>query len=246
MSPPSLLRRSISSGFVQLNPREKFEEENVPSRNLEDYHPVYIGEVLKSRYQVVRKLGFGVNSTLWLCRGLRQVGRKRVRVVLEYFEITGPNGNHFPIDAFQSGFQPLLVTVDYLHKCGVVHTGISPNNILQSIGDESIISQTEPGHQIYKGNAMPDIHRAPEMVLEIPWDSKVTCGRWGADECTFTAPDMSRLCPIWALDLLEVSHLFVATEDGIVNEEQHLVEVVSLMGPPSLEFLRRSETFRTY
>lgn len=66
-------RNFPSSGFVTLPATEKLEEETMPSYKPEDYYPVDIGEVFDSRYQVVTKLGFGVNSTVWLCRDLRQV-----------------------------------------------------------------------------------------------------------------------------------------------------------------------------
>jgi hypothetical protein len=68
-SPP---RKFPTSGFVALDATKKIEEETVPSYVPEDYYPVSIGEVFGSRYQVVTKLGFGVNSTVWLCRDLRQ------------------------------------------------------------------------------------------------------------------------------------------------------------------------------
>ena len=68
-SPP---RKFPTSGFVTLDATKKIEEEDLPSYVPEDYYPVYIGEVFGSRYQVVGKLGFGVNSTVWLCRDLRQ------------------------------------------------------------------------------------------------------------------------------------------------------------------------------
>ncbi len=68
---PSPPRVFPSSGFVELNPVKKVEEEDVPPKVLEDFYPVYIGEVFKSRYQAVSKLGFGMNSTVWLCRDLR-------------------------------------------------------------------------------------------------------------------------------------------------------------------------------
>lgn len=70
--PPSPRRNFPTSGFVTLNATNKIEEEEIPSYNPEDYYPVYIGEVFNSRYQIVTKLGFGANSTVWLCRDLRQ------------------------------------------------------------------------------------------------------------------------------------------------------------------------------
>lgn len=34
------------------------------------YHPVVIGDVFDNRYRVVRKLGWGHFSTVWLCRDI--------------------------------------------------------------------------------------------------------------------------------------------------------------------------------
>ena len=72
MSPPSPCRTFPTSGYVTLNATEKIEEEKILAYNAEDYYPVYIGEKFNSRYQIVAKLGFGVNSTVWLSRDLRQ------------------------------------------------------------------------------------------------------------------------------------------------------------------------------
>ena len=47
------------------------EEERLPFYNRDHYYPMRIGEVLKDRYQVVAKLGYGASSTVWLCRDLR-------------------------------------------------------------------------------------------------------------------------------------------------------------------------------
>lgn len=73
MASTPLPRRTFpTTGFVTINATEKIEEEENPSYNPENYYPVYIGEVFSSRYQIVSKLGFGINSTVWLCRDLKQ------------------------------------------------------------------------------------------------------------------------------------------------------------------------------
>jgi hypothetical protein len=41
-------------------------------------------------------------------------------------------------------------------------------------------------------------------------------------------------------DLLEGSHLFFAKKNRVLDDEQHLAEMVSLLGPPPPEFLKRS------
>jgi hypothetical protein len=53
----------------KLIPEDRqFEEEANPGYNAGNFYPVRIGEVLKSRYEVLAKLGFGMCSTVWLCR----------------------------------------------------------------------------------------------------------------------------------------------------------------------------------
>lgn len=59
------------SKYVLINPENKIEEETLPYYNSERYYPVRIGQVFTSRYQVTTKLGYGVNSTVWLCRDLK-------------------------------------------------------------------------------------------------------------------------------------------------------------------------------
>lgn len=46
--------------------------------------------------------------------------------------------------------------------------------------------------------------------------------------------------------MLEGSHLFLAHKLGALNNEQHLAEMVSLIGPPPLEFLQRSPNCHIY
>jgi serine/threonine-protein kinase SRPK3 len=55
--------RSIGLGHL-------IEEETNSCYKPEEFYPVRIGEVYDSKYQVVGKLGYGTNSTAWLCRRL--------------------------------------------------------------------------------------------------------------------------------------------------------------------------------
>ncbi|PSK53401.1 hypothetical protein B9Z65_8956 [Elsinoe australis] len=73
---------------------------------------------------------------------------------------------------------------------------------------------------------MPDVFRAPEVVLGMPWSYSVDL--WGFS------------MTLW--DLFEPSRLFSATgEDGRYSEQHHMVQMVAMMGPPSLDFLQRSK-----
>lgn len=59
--------------FCTISPQAKIEEERLPNYNAADYYPVNIGQIFNSRYQVMGKLGFGSNSTMWLSRDLQEV-----------------------------------------------------------------------------------------------------------------------------------------------------------------------------
>lgn len=56
--------------FIRLSAIKKIEEETIPGYLASRYYPTKIGEVLKERYQVVGKLGFGASSTVWLARDI--------------------------------------------------------------------------------------------------------------------------------------------------------------------------------
>jgi serine/threonine-protein kinase SRPK3 len=64
-------RQFPSSGFEVIDPAQRVEEESLPFYNRDDYYPMRIGAVIKDRYQVVAKLGYGTSSTVWLCHDLR-------------------------------------------------------------------------------------------------------------------------------------------------------------------------------
>lgn len=63
-------RQFPTSGFEAIDPSDKVEEERLPYYRREDYYPMRIGDVIKERYQVVAKLGYGTTSTVWLSRDL--------------------------------------------------------------------------------------------------------------------------------------------------------------------------------
>lgn len=62
---------STTTSFVKLDSSRKIEEEELPEYIAEDFYPVYIGDVLASKYRIVAKLGFGSTSTIWLCRDVQ-------------------------------------------------------------------------------------------------------------------------------------------------------------------------------
>ncbi|KAK7217472.1 hypothetical protein V2G26_005475 [Clonostachys chloroleuca] len=87
----------------------------------------------------------------------------------------------------------------------------------------------EPGQE-HRGDVMPDFHRAPEVILGMEWDEKIDMWCVGL--------------MVW--DLFQGTRLFYALKDRILNDERHLSEMVSLMGPPPKAFLERSPKCREY
>ncbi|KAK9440303.1 serine threonine protein kinase, CMGC group [Metarhizium brunneum] len=67
--------------FTPIPLHEKIEEELFPDYLASRYYPVRVGEILKNRYQIVGKLGFGASSTVWLARDLP----RRRHVALKLF-----------------------------------------------------------------------------------------------------------------------------------------------------------------
>ncbi|KLJ05564.1 hypothetical protein EMPG_10961 [Blastomyces silverae] len=68
---PSPLRVIRHDGFTTLDPVVKIEEEKMLAYEKGLFYPVKLGEVLNPRYQVLGKLGFSANSTVWFCHDLK-------------------------------------------------------------------------------------------------------------------------------------------------------------------------------
>lgn len=65
--PSKSLPRQFPAG-VLLSSTDKLEEEKLPWYSQDLFYPVKIGDVIRSRYQVIGKFGYGGYSTVWLCK----------------------------------------------------------------------------------------------------------------------------------------------------------------------------------
>jgi hypothetical protein len=103
----------------------------------------------------------------------------------------------------------------------------------------------QPG-QKYRGDVMPDFYRAPEVILGMEWDEKIDiwCVGLMVSLQNHAPVPKTHIKKIW--DLFQGTRLFYALKDRILNDEQHLAEMVSLMGPPPKAFLERSPKCREY
>lgn len=92
----------------------------------------------------------------------------------------------------------------------------------------------------------PNIYRAPEIIFEMAWGSPVDIWNLGALVSGVRLfPMLSTLLiedQIW--DLFEGYHLFgyIFDDNGNHDPFKHLSLMVALIGPPPMDFIRRSET----
>jgi serine/threonine protein kinase len=106
------------------------------------------------------------------------------------------------------------------------------------------------GKTKHKGDIMPGIYRAPEVILDMEWDNKVDI--WSTGVMVSSTPFFFTLKYVMftltnqAWDMAAGGHLFCAKKEGILSNDQHLAEMVSLVGPPPPEFLQRSEKCLRY
>ncbi|KAK5989721.1 Serine/threonine-protein kinase SRPK-like protein [Cladobotryum mycophilum] len=238
------------------------------------------------------------DNELAVCEHLRKSDVREtmtgsVRQILDSFMVTGPHGSHrcllyqplgisftefrnrlpgriFNKRLLQQSLQLIVISLHYLHRSGVVHTDISPNNILMGVKDASFLANMEDdeivrpparkvlsdrtiyqsrpmpitdgypvisdlgaaryGSERYRGDVMPEVYRAPEVILDMEWDQKIDIWSIG----------------LMIFDLFEGGRLFFARKNGMLDDEQHLAEIHSLLGPPPLEFLKRSEKCHNY
>ncbi|KAJ5919464.1 hypothetical protein N7454_009299, partial [Penicillium verhagenii] len=68
--------------FIQIPASQEIEEETIPGYEAARYYLIQIGEILKDRYQVVGKLGFGASSTVWLARDMENRRYVTVKVLI--------------------------------------------------------------------------------------------------------------------------------------------------------------------
>nr|XP_001399366.2 protein kinase domain protein [Aspergillus niger CBS 513.88] len=184
--------------------------------------------------------------------------------ILDYMQCL--EGGSLPENLLRVTIRFMLIALDYLHGANVIHTDIQPGNILLGIEDDSILAEMEeeelnepaPRKQLddrtifatramplssgepvladlgearlaqgnQTGLIMPNLYRAPEVLLGMKWDNKVDI--WAIGQTAWT--------------LLESRHLFTKPDlESDADNARRFAEMISLLGPPPVEFLRRSE-----
>ncbi|KAL8868786.1 MAG: hypothetical protein Q9174_004754 [Haloplaca sp. 1 TL-2023] len=158
----------------------------------------------------------------------------------------------------------ILTGLQCLHKeAQVIHTDLQPSSMLFGMRDDSVLVRFERGETedplprkelddrtIYSSRLMPpsfgepritdfsearlgewkntdwimpNVYRAPEVILGLQWSYPVDI--WGF------------AMVLW--DLLQPKRLFRSKGSRGYSEAHHLAEMISIMGPPPLDFLQR-------
>ncbi|GLB17633.1 hypothetical protein AtubIFM61612_007513 [Aspergillus tubingensis] len=224
---PNIQRVFPTSGFEVIDPTEDIEEETLPTYNVKTYYPVRLEEILDGRYQVVAKLGYGVTSTVWLGRDLSD--SKHVALKIYVSDLQSKN-LLLPGDPKNfSGLEDAEIEAPSPRKIlgpeRTIYTShiVIPGNGLPLLSDfgEARFSDEEHDEDI-----MPNIYRAPEVVLKMNWDSKVDV--WSI--------------ALMAWDIVCSKTLFDGrNSDGVFDDRVHLAEMIAIMGPPPADFIKRSK-----
>ncbi|KAK4894618.1 hypothetical protein LTR27_007260 [Elasticomyces elasticus] len=179
-------------------------------------------------------------------------GQNDVRKMLAHFILQGPYGSHvclvheacgfslgefkrrvvggrLPVGLVREGLRNVLCGMQFLHEgAKVVHTDLHAENMLVGIHSEDDAS------------VFTDIER---HECEHPSPRKIVAGR--VIHKSHDMPLTHGLPVAW--ELLEPQSLVeVKNDQGEYSEEQHLAHLVAILGPPPLEFLKRSDRSLKY
>ncbi|OSS49897.1 hypothetical protein B5807_05812 [Epicoccum nigrum] len=188
-----------TDGFTRIPADVKIEEETIPGYVASRYYPVRIGEILHTNYQLARDLSERRHVALKLFTDSKSIGAEK-ETEINVFNLIDKTLKIRPgrkaLDTSKRPGEPVLCDfglAQYLDD-GIEHRiGIQPN-----------------------------VYRAPEIILDIPWTYSVDIWNVG--------------CMIW--DAFEGVHLFTGHDPELkaYRGRAHFAEMTGLLGPlpPSL------------
>ncbi|KAN0062452.1 serine/threonine protein kinase, CMGC [Thecaphora frezii] len=145
------------------------DEEDLEDYSKCGYHPVHIGDTFSDgHYLIMRKLGWGHFSTIWLAKDHKMnwlIALKVVKLVPHYTKtaldkikllqrpVLGKNllglikcyqHRGIPPHIIKQIAKQVLLGLDYMHwECGIIHTDLKPENVLICINNVKSIIEAE-------------------------------------------------------------------------------------------------------
>ncbi|RWA08519.1 hypothetical protein EKO27_g6589 [Xylaria grammica] len=184
------------------------------------------------------------------------LGPYHIRAIRESFKIQGPHGNHdvivqMPLSIAMADFQhsmpgqvfpPAIVkgALEQVEEAEAKNPG--PRKVMKDrtiymsrvlFGQVGALYLCDFGQARIgdegSGNAMPILLRAPEIILGMKWSYPIDMWSVGLS----------------AWDMLHDKKLFgiYDTNDQRLNDAHHLANMIALLGPPPLEYLKQSTTY---
>ncbi|PKY08810.1 kinase-like protein [Aspergillus campestris IBT 28561] len=145
-------------------------------------------------------------------------------------------GHVMTLDDMKPGIRQLLIALDFLHsECHVIHTDPSPRKILKDRTIYKTLSfiprgglplladfgEARIGDEEHNEDIMPNVYRAPEVILRSKWSYKV---------------DIWNIAMV-AWDIVSPRTLINGKNpSGVFDDRVHMAELVALLGPPPPEF----------
>ncbi|QLI67977.1 Serine/threonine-protein kinase AFC3 [Metarhizium brunneum] len=255
---------------------EPIDEELLPGDRLRSFHPTRPGEMLNGRFKTITKLGYGVGSPVWLAENIvfeNSADKSAPRyVAVKIAALDLDAGWEAGVSKFIANAEPSHVGLDFIRT----HIDIKVDNIMMTIEGEAVKHQMkspqpkhiriQDGRETYlsQGNFGPLqgsrlLPKLADFNIAFPVLANGNGHLSAIQSHRFRAPEVILGCPwsysveIWNLGLLmwnlmEGIGLFdrPAGEDGEYNAHVHLAQMVSLLGEPDEECMKRERFFRNY
>ncbi|KAB8262945.1 kinase-like protein [Aspergillus pseudonomiae] len=269
---PALAKPRVfpTSGFDIIDASDRVEEETLPTYAPDKYYPIHIGELLDARYQVLVNLGYGVTSTVWLCRdlvdpkyvalkvyvhGIERDHELRIYNHINSVRADCPHGRHIclvleplglSVDQFLWFFPGRVMTLDDLKPClrqvlGVLDFLYTDANVIHT--------DLQLKNLLLPAGDPPTLSNIEEAQIKAPSPRKtLPCGREiylsqlliPGNGLPFAQAPEVVLKMNWDCKVYIWSVATMAWDIVCRRTLVHLAEMVALLGLPPAEFGKRS------
>ncbi|PGH11978.1 serine/threonine protein kinase [Helicocarpus griseus UAMH5409] len=250
--------------FELIDSSEMIEEETLPTYCAGKYYPAHIGEVLDNRYQIAAKLGYGVTSTVWLCRDIIQSKYVALKIYVHgvdnspeipvYNRINSEETDHLGKNFIRKLFNHLYIDgpngLDETKAFSTVEKAEIETPSPSKVIDQNRTIYTS--QILLPGNGFPLFSDFGEARFgNESHDEDIMPNMYRPPEVVLK---MNWDCKvdIWniamvAWDTVCRKTLFDGRNSGnIFDDRVHVAEMVAFLGPPPAEFIKRSRVFSAF